>query len=286
MQTNADETPSSPAPHISNAKSRSIFTPIDDQGSLLARFGGGPPLRDSPQQENLRPEPSQPTAAKNMAGPGPIGIPHQPTRAATAPHRIRTSAVNPTPPPPVRSNTAQSNAKRPRLTVQIPSEQSDGGGSATADSSPHESTAVTATPARTKSDPTHTGVVLPPPSPSAGTLLSAGAQGPPNPFARPPPPGTGTQNGSYGGNNLDTPISALPSRFVSDALLPSPSSFFPEWGFGRSGPDTNMLPSPLTFPTPAAQAGPGFSRDDEGDRKRKSLEGANGAEAVGKKVKT
>jgi MADS-box transcription factor len=87
---------------------------------------------------------------------------------------------------------------------------------------------------------------------------------------------------------MDTPISALPSRFVSDALLPSPSSFFPEWGFGRSGPDTNMLPSPLTFPTPSVQTGPSFQREDELDRKRKSPEGGALSELAGtsKKLKT
>jgi MADS-box transcription factor len=84
--------------------------------------------------------------------------------------------------------------------------------------------------------------------------------------------------------NMETPISALPSRFVSDALLPSPSSFFPEWGFSRNGPDTNMLPSPLTFPTPAAQTGPGFAREEDSDKKRKNSDGE--VPADGKKVKT
>ncbi|KAF7508131.1 hypothetical protein GJ744_009572 [Endocarpon pusillum] len=65
---------------------------------------------------------------------------------------------------------------------------------------------------------------------------------------------------------MDTPISALPSRFVADNLLPSPSSFYPDWGFGSGagsgsgrggsgGHDSNMLPSPLTFPTPVVQVG-------------------------------
>ncbi len=52
-------------------------------------------------------------------------------------------------------------------------------------------------------------------------------------------------------------MSALPSRFVADNLLPSPSSFYPDWGFGGrgGGHDSNMLPSPLTFPTPVVQVG-------------------------------
>ena len=46
-------------------------------------------------------------------------------------------------------------------------------------------------------------------------------------------------------------MSALPSRFLPEGMLPSPSSFYPEWGFTRSaGGDGNMLPSPLTVPTP------------------------------------
>ena len=68
-------------------------------------------------------------------------------------------------------------------------------------------------------------------------------------------------------------MSALPSRFVADGLLPSPSSFYPEWGFGRSGGDSNMLPSPLNFQTPVVGSGPSFLRDEDGERKRKSPEG-------------
>ena len=77
-----------------------------------------------------------------------------------------------------------------------------------------------------------TGVVLPPPSPSASAILSAGASGPPNPFARPPPPSQQNSQSYSSNNNMDTPTSASPSRFVADGLLPSPSSFYPEWNFG------------------------------------------------------
>jgi hypothetical protein len=52
-----------------------------------------------------------------------------------------------------------------------------------------------------------------------------------NPFAHPPPPGSNSQNGAaYGGgnNNMDTPISALPSRFVPTLTAePSPGGFVP-----------------------------------------------------------
>ncbi|KAF2118598.1 hypothetical protein BDV96DRAFT_488094 [Lophiotrema nucula] len=178
--------------------------------------------------------------------------PPQPTpqQLPNAPQRTHSASSMPAIPPPSRSNSM---AQKPRLKVQIPSEHSDAG-SATADSSPKESGTTGVTPARTSTDGSHgSGVVLPPPSPSANSLLSAGATGPPNPFARPPPP---SNNGAYGSRSeMETPISALPSRFVENGLLPSPSSFYPEWGFGR---DNNMLPSPLTFPTPVAPNGPSF----------------------------
>jgi MADS-box transcription factor len=70
---------------------------------------------------------------------------------------------------------------------------------------------------------------------------------------------------------METPISALPSRFISDQLLPSPSSFYPEWGFGRNSDNNNMLPSPLNFQTPVHPNGPSF-RDDGPELKRKVAE--------------
>ncbi|KAJ0426226.1 hypothetical protein BJY00DRAFT_273246 [Aspergillus carlsbadensis] len=259
-------------PHIKPlSKSRSIFTPIDDHGSVLARhfeFSGN---------TSLKLEPDEKKPFKKIS---------PPPRPATD---IPMSKPTPDIKPPARTNSAQLGTKRPQLKVQIPSEHSDGA-SATAESSSSAGN-KTATPAKAN-DASHPGVVLPPPSPSAGPILSAGAQGPPNPFARPPPPGTtagAAQNNTTAynnNNNIETPISALPSRFVSDALLPSPSSFFPEWGFGRSGPDSAMLPSPLTFPTPAVQNGPGFGREDEQDKKRKSPDSGPSAEAAAKKAKT
>jgi MADS-box transcription factor len=156
--------------------------------------------------------------------------------------------------------------------VQIPNEDDDDE-AGTSTLSPHATTAATRTPIQ------NPGAVLPPPSPSAGALLSAGASGPPNPFARPPPPNG--PNGFNSGNNrndIETPISALPSRFVSDQLLPSPGGFYSDWFNGR---DNNMLPSPLTFPTPVAAKATGFGEEDE--RKRKLEESSNAPE---KRVKT
>jgi MADS-box transcription factor len=63
---------------------------------------------------------------------------------------------------------------------------------------------------------------------------------------------------------IDTPVSALPSRFMTNDFLPSPSSFYPEWNFnGREG---NTLPSPLNFATPVVGTGPSFLREDSGEK--------------------
>lgn len=272
----------SPPQPNSFSKSRSIFTPIDDRGSVLARhFGAGAPIYESPRgNQALKVEAQEESTETRPA-------------SSRAKEHTRTQSISSAPElqPPMRTNSGSLPSKRPQLKVQIPSETSDRE-SAAGSSSGNK----TATPAK---DNPPTGVVLPPPSPSAGAILSAGAQGPPNPFARPPPPGATSQGSSYAGNSgtsnnnsssnnantIETPISALPSRFVSDALLPSPSSFFPEWGFGRSGPDSNLLPSPLTFPTPAVQSGPSFSREDEQDKKRKSPDSGDSAEGANKKPK-
>ena len=99
---------------------------------------------------------------------------------------------------------------------------------------------------------------------------------------------SGNNNNS---SNIETPISALPSRFVDNQLLPSPSSFYPDWGFGRGGADSsNMLPSPLNFQTPVVSSGHGFGgREEEGGdvKKRKSpemVDGDGGGDA--KRIKT
>ncbi|EEA19047.1 resistance to lethality of mkk1p386 overexpression [Talaromyces marneffei ATCC 18224] len=272
-------------------KSRSIFTPIDDQTSVFSRhLFGRAPLRESPQRDTSVKQEPKTTGPVSQTLPLPRGGPPPPplNRAATEPQRSQST--------PSLSDSQQPSRPKPRLKVQIPSDHSDSG---SVTSSPRDSTGKTASTSAKKSSETGgaTGVVqLPPPPPSPGTggpILSAGAQGPPNPFARPAPPGSSAQNGGgYGGSsssssnqNMETPISALPSRFVSDALLPSPSSFFPEWGFGRTGPDTSMLPSPLPF-TPAVQSGPGFARDEEAEKKRKNSDEGGPAEAAGKKLKT
>ncbi|KAF2146426.1 uncharacterized protein K452DRAFT_241160 [Aplosporella prunicola CBS 121167] len=260
------------------AAKQSIFTPIDDSRSILAQHWGP----STTAAEQVKVEPQEPRAQSiDVAA---IGKPQQtngtspqqptPTSLPNLPQRTASTSSLPTIPPPTRTNSVQTDAKRPRLKVQIPDEHSEAENTSAA--SPKDGTTTGATTARGSTEASHSsGVVLPPPSPSASALLSAGATGPPNPFARPAPPVN--NNNNYGNrDNMETPISALPSRFVADGLLPSPSSFYPEWGFGNS---SNMLPSPLTFQTPVVQNGPSFRDEDREDRKRKASEGSQGGDS-------
>ncbi|KAI4185308.1 MAG: hypothetical protein LQ346_005936 [Caloplaca aetnensis] len=276
---------------VQPAKSRSIFTPIDDSRSLLAQHWG---LGKSSDAREVKMEKENRSQSVDVGAIQPRnkpleGITSPPKHANTMPQRNSLPSET----QPTRTNSAQIGGKRPRLKVQIPSEQSDGG-SATAESSPRQSGGTAdETPAKASTDASQSsGVVLPPPSPSASAILSAGAQGPPNPFARPHPPTHNPNGGSYSSNNtnnnIDTPMSALPSRFVADGLLPSPSSFYPEWGLGRAGDNSNLLPSPLTFQTPIVGNGPSFLREEEGERKRKSPEADAAQQETGnlKRVKT
>ncbi|KAI4147318.1 MAG: hypothetical protein L6R39_003163, partial [Caloplaca ligustica] len=198
------------------AKSRSIFTPIDDSRSLLAQHWG---LGKSSDTREVKVEKENRSQSIDVGAIQPRnrpieGITSPPKHANTMPQRNSLpSEIHP-----ARANSVQVGGKRPRLKVQIPSEQSEDGGSATAESSPRESGGTAGeTPAKASTDASHSsGVVLPPPSPSASAILSAGAQGPPNPFARPHPPTHNPNGGSYSSNNtnnnIETPISALPSR--------------------------------------------------------------------------
>jgi MADS-box transcription factor len=279
-EQNHFQSPPLPQPKpLSSAAKHSIFTPIDDSRSMLAAHWGSSSI-DPPRSEAIAPVVKMETGIRSQSIDVASMARHQLQNGTSPPQPLpaqktqpqRTQSTSSVPPmPPSRTNSIATDAKRPRLKVQIPSEHSDAG-SATADSSPKESGTTGVTPLRTSTDASHSssGVLLPPPSPSANSLLSAGASGPPNPFARPPPP---TNNNSYSSrSDMETPISALPSRFVENGLLPSPSSFYPEGWFR----DSNMLPSPLTFQTPVVPNGPGFGEE----RKRKtSDEGSDGSSA-------
>lgn len=303
------------------AKAAVIFTPIDDSRSMLAQHWGT--TSEIPRSDTtIKTEDNAGSGRSQVNGSSP------PRPQQRSPPRPNSTPIIK---PPARSNTNTStDAKRPRLTVQIPSEQSGDEASGTAASAPDDSSVPNQNPQashpghqqqQNQQPHGHGRVLLPPPSPSAGgALLSAGAQGPPNPFARPPPPmstnphamnresavapstssssntnSTSTANNSN--NNIETPISALPSRFMSDTLLPSPSTFYPEWNFGRA-PDSSggLLPSPLNFQqTPIAPNGGGW-RDDVpppppaaqmgGDKKRAADgEGGDGVQGEAKRVK-
>ncbi|KJX92458.1 SRF-type transcription factor RlmA like protein [Zymoseptoria brevis] len=280
-----------PRPLPANAKSHSIFTPIDDSRSLLAQHWGATGNSEMPRHEALI----------KLEGGGPrsqsidVAQMHRENQARAngmSSPQLRQSSSRPqsqSPQIPQRSastsNTPgmgrpqQPEPKRPRLKVQIPSEQSgdEGGESGQLDSTSEPQTSNPGAAQQQGQQPSHGGVHLPPPSPSTNQILSAGAQGPPNPFARPAPPmstNPHATNRDAASNHIETPISALPSRFMSDNLLPSPSTFYPEWGFGRG--DGNMLPSPLNFQTPVASNGSGW-REEE--RKRAAEEEAVGGES-------
>lgn len=281
-----------PKPLPAQAK-HSIFTPIDDSRSMLAANWGQPshaePVRSEPA---IKTEGGPRSASIDVAamqrekaaprsnGPSPRPPPSRTfhSKSPQPPRPDGRSSVPNVSPPPNRQSTNQSDAKRPKLNLQIPAEHSGDEGTASALDGTNTSQPGTA--GGQHQGPPH-GVVLPPPSPSAGALLSAGAQGPPNPFARPAPPmSTNPHAMNRDANHIETPISALPSRFMSDNLLPSPSTFYPEWGFGRSN-DSNMLPSPLNFQTPVVGNGQGW-RDEE--RKRPTEDDGGGGDP--KRTKT
>ena len=260
-------------------KSRSIFTPIDDSRSLLAQHWGTVKTNNDMKPEVKGEGEIQPRSnhVDKVPQQQPIASPPPTKSQQETPVPNRTESVDFA--PPTRTDSA-AGAKRPKLKVHIPEEQSEA--ESNDESSKNQSESKGETPAKASTDNSHssgTGVVLPPPSPSASAILSAGASGPPNPFARPLPPQGAQQHNSTAfernrNDGIETPISALPSRFVADGLLPSPSSFYPEWDFRRSGGESaNILPSPLNFQTPVNSNGPGFGRDEEGDKKRKSPEG-------------
>ena len=279
------------------AAQASIFTPIDDTRSMLARnwvqtSNHSIDSRIDPaikMEEGVAPRSASVDVgamqrSKANAGTKSNGASPQPPppRLTKSPQPSqRTASVSSMPAGPRRTNTSQSDAKRPRLKVQIPSEQSgDEGGTGSA---PDDTATAT------QQAVTQPGRALPPPSPSAGALLSAGAQGPSNPFARPPPPvpmstnphAVRTAPGEGNQNHIETPISALPSRFMSNELLPSPSSFYPDWNLSAGlggGSGGGLLPSPLNFTTPTAAGGGGWLGPGREEEKKRPAEESTGGE--------
>ncbi|KAL5606053.1 hypothetical protein BROUX41_006173 [Berkeleyomyces rouxiae] len=283
------------------AQNNSIFTPVDDQRSVLSQHLDAFNSKAAEKKVNSPPTGTEQLVAEmgsNASDSSPPGLQRPagpPKPSITIPETTFT--------PPSRSNsmnsannvtTPGSSALRPRLKVQIPDENTEdeaapaGAGD---NSSPRTATGSQAPALKRKSSDSHSVLVLPPPSPSASSLLSAGASGPPNPFARPAPPQNNNNNGNSSNNNsnalnasikIETPSALLPSRFMSSEYLPSPSTFWSTAGGDSWGArDSNTLPSPLNFATPIAGSGPSFLRDDPslllGLGKRKSPDVMPGA---------
>ncbi|KFH44440.1 Transcription factor-like protein [Hapsidospora chrysogenum ATCC 11550] len=239
-------------------KSHSIFTPIEENRSILSQhlesFTSETPKTESAAAAAAANANSRTQSADNAAASRTSSPP--PNTKTASPEKGRTISASSIPEttftPPSRSNSfktgpAAARPRGPRLTVQIPGDGGSEAGSAAAESnSPRP-----ADPAPQRHN-SHSSIVLPPPSPSASALLSAGATGPPNPFAKPPP----QQNV----NAESTPASALPSRFLGNDFLPSPGSFYADWNFRAS--DNNTMPSPLNFATPVGPSGPSFLREE------------------------
>jgi MADS-box transcription factor len=231
-------------------KSHSIFTPIEENRSILSQHLAAFDRKSEANAANRAQSVDVASVNRNGATASPPRPPRSNTSTSMSkPRTVSESSASDTFTPPSRSNSLKTSSTRPRgprLTVQIPD-----GGSEAGSAGPESTTSP-----RTQTEPVaqaprrNSTMVLPPPSPSAPTLLSAGATGPPNPFARPPPQSMA----------VDTPASALPSRFLNTDFLPSPSSFYPEWNF--RGNDSNTLPSPLNFATPVAGFGPSFLREE------------------------
>ncbi|KAI0397374.1 hypothetical protein F5Y17DRAFT_415283 [Xylariaceae sp. FL0594] len=258
-------------------QSGSIFTPIDDNRSILGKhlesFHADTQAKEDPGHRSR----SIDFGSRVKATSSPPIPPRASTGANFAKPRSSVAAISEAGfTPPSRSNSIKmEGGSRPRLRVQIPDEASDAGSNTgePATSSPRTTVEASAQPVRRNGADAPR---LPPPSPSATSILSAGATGPPNPFARPPP-----QNPL----NIETPVSALPSRFLNNEFLPSPNSFYHDWNF--RGDNSNTLPSPLNFATPVAGSGPTFLRDESGPAGvTNSLNGGGGAKRKSPEVST
>lgn len=247
-------------------KQHSIFTPIEENRSVLSQHLAAFAESQIKSEPNANRSQSfdTPAVSRNTASPP---LPKRAENGSASQRRqLSTSSV---PEPPSRSNSLRvGGPARPRLKVQIPDEPSEAGSNTAESTSGGPGHSTDATSQTTRHDGSHSsGIVLPPPSPSATTtLLSAGATGPPNPFARPPP----SNNPPPSHNLIDTPASALPSRYMNNEFLPSPSQFFPDL-YARNH-EGNTLPSPLNFATPIVGSGPSFLREEASTLKRKSPE--------------
>jgi len=180
------------------------------------------------------------------------------------------------------STTLRFDKPKPVLKVQIP--DNEGFLPVEVQSSPHQSPSKAYVQENSKFG-TESRVTMSPPSPSVSALMSVGADGPPNPFSRPHHLHAQTTQATahaFGEqtevpeNAIDTPVSELPSRFLDNDFLPSPSSFYPANWNPTNDDTSNTLPSPLNFDTPVIGTGPSFLRENAGNGKRKWDEASGG----------
>lgn len=256
-------------------RSHSIFTPVDENRSILGQHS----KLFSTEESTIKEEPASRSHSVDGGAPTRTSPPPLPRSHSSMDKSRNVSLPDATFAPPSRTNSLtggplSGRPRGPKLTVQIPDGGSDhGGGSAvTGESSSPRNPADTPTHAQRR----HGSIVLPPPSPSASAILSAGATGPPNPFARPP-----VNPHGLGGSNLnknETPQSALPSRYLGGDFLPSPSSFYPEWNYKAS--DSNTAASPLNFSTPVVGSGPSFLTQDHNNNNNNNNNSAATATAT------
>ncbi|KAK6504032.1 hypothetical protein TWF506_002249 [Arthrobotrys conoides] len=280
----AEDPPASDGITRLRTKSRSIFTPIAGDSSLLAQHWFGPdrsPIRANSIDVGAMARKNaagEPLIKKEPKGSTPV---NDDDPKALPLIRTSTGEIGPPTRTPSMISTPGGGLKRPVLKVQIPNDEEEDANTNTGGTSPQNS-GLTADPVSARPhEPLPPGAVLPPPSPSVGNSapLSAGGTGPPNPFARPAPT-------SAANNLLDqTPISALPSRFVEN-MLPSPSAFFAsDWATSGLRGDDNLLPSPLNFKTPTLGR---LYDDDSSASKRKSPDSmdVDSGSTTTKRVKT
>lgn len=178
------------------SKSRSIFTPIDENGPIISQHWAFS------------------TSSEEAARKG---------TAISATPIVYPQSTD------VEAASRPVNWRRPKLSIMIPEESDTESVTSDAFSQSSSNAANARRNEQGEDNPSVSGVVLPPLSPLVAPLLSAGEAGPPNPFPRPHDP---VQVFLV---NDDELYRTLPNAFTNDDLLPSPSDFYPNWNFTGDG---------------------------------------------------
>lgn len=252
---------------------------------------------DEQQQQQQPPRPSSIDVGAAMRynvqdqpNSGRFGAPPAPPPSAPLRPPLRTTSTGGALSQPGRVNSTASDSK-PKLRLNIPGEEPDSGtGESPSPKDTNKTNSTTPGRLAASDSSSHTNsLVLPAPSPrsaSAGAILSAGATGPSNPFARPNIPKKEASNSEWR-DGIASPISALPSRVMAESgYMNSPSSMFPELGFGSL--HGNTLASPAVYqPTPITYNGPSFRDDAESKKDEKRQRSVDDADnAPSKKAKS